>query len=120
MFCNGEFHHIPPGERASAAGFIHRALRPGGMPAFWENNPWNLGTRYVMSRIPFDRDAIPLSPPEARHLLGECGLEIIRIDFLFLFPRCLDMFRFMEPSLSRFPLGAQYQILCCKPGHPVD
>ena len=40
------------------------ALRPGGLFAFWENNPWNPGTRLVMSRIPFDRDAITLSALE--------------------------------------------------------
>jgi hypothetical protein len=40
-----------------------------------ENNPWNPGTRYVMSRIPFDRDAIPLTPSAARHLLKRAALR---------------------------------------------
>ena len=66
VFCNGVFHHIPPLDRAAAIDYVLRSLRPGGLFAFWENNPWNPGTRYVMSRIPFDRDAITLSPPEAR------------------------------------------------------
>ena len=70
-FCNGVFHHIPPSERADALDFVSRALRPGGLFAFWENNPWNPATRFVMSRIPFDRDAITISPPEARHLLAQ-------------------------------------------------
>src|SRR5215510_15558715 len=55
VYCNGVFHHIPPNERAAAVDYIYRALRPGGLFSFWENNPWNPGTRYVMSRIPFDR-----------------------------------------------------------------
>ncbi|MGH9945237.1 MAG: class I SAM-dependent DNA methyltransferase, partial [Pyrinomonadaceae bacterium] len=64
--CCNVFHHIPPGERASAVDYIYRSLRPGGLLSFWEQNPWNPGTRYIMSRCAFDRDAITLTPPEAR------------------------------------------------------
>ena len=115
VFCNGVFHHIPPPARAEAIDYVLRSLRPGGLFAFWENNPWNPGTRYVMSRIPFDRDAITLSSPEARHLLRLGGFEILRTDFLFIFPRILDWCRWVEPLCSRLPLGAQYQVLCRKP-----
>lgn len=114
-FCNGVFHHIPPGERAGAVKCVYDSLRPGGYFAFWENNPWNPGTRYVMSRIPFDRDASMVSAPEARGLLTAGGFEIERTDFLFIFPRMLNWFRRLEPLLSRFPFGAQYQVLCQKP-----
>ena len=80
--------------------------------AFWENNPWNPGTRYVMSRIPFDRDAITLTPPEARRMLQAGGFDILRTDFLFIFPRVFSWFRGVEPFLVQLPLGAQYQVLC--------
>jgi SAM-dependent methyltransferase len=113
--CNGVFHHIPPLERTAAVDYILRSLHPGGYFAFWENNPWNPGTRYVMSRIPFDRDAITLSPPEARQLLRGCGFEILRTDFLFIFPSVLRWCRWIEPLCSRLPFGAQYQVLCRKP-----
>ncbi len=115
-FCNGVFHHIPPAERAEAIRYVYGSLRPGGIFAFWENNPWNPGTRYVMSRIPFDRDAVTLTPPEARGLLRSGGFEILRTDFLFIFPRLLGWFRAIEPFVARMPLGAQYQILGRKPG----
>lgn len=113
--CNGVFHHIPPAEREAAVAYVGRALRPGGLFAFWENNPWNPGTRYVMSRIPFDRDAITLTPPEARRLLRAGGLEIVRTDFLFIFPKVLGWLRGLEPRLARWPLGAQYLVLSRKP-----
>ena len=114
-FCNGVFHHIPPVGRITAIEYILRSLRPGGFLAFWENNPWNPGTRYVMSRIPFDREAITLSALEARKLLRVSGFEILRTDFLFIFPNILRCCRWLEPSCSRLPLGAQYQVLCRKP-----
>lgn len=114
-YCNGVFHHVPVPERATAVAIVFHALRPGGVFAFWENNPWNPGTRMVMSRIPFDHDAIMLSALEARRLLRVAGFRILRTDFLFYFPRLLRCFRFMERLVVRFPLGAQYQVLACRP-----
>jgi SAM-dependent methyltransferase len=115
VFCNGVFHHIPPPERAGAIDYIYRCLRPGGIFAFWENNPWNPGTRYLMSRIPFDRDAIALSPPIARRLVREGGFDVLMTRHLFIFPRILRWLRWSEPHLALFPLGAQYQVLCRRP-----
>ncbi len=113
-YCNGVFHHILPAQRAAALAMVHRALREGGVFSFWENNPWSLATRYVMSRCAFDRDAIMLSPPEARALLRQCGFEIARTDFRFIFPRALRAFRKIEDLVYRAPLGTQYQVLCRK------
>jgi len=113
-FCNGVFHHIPVAERADAVALLHRALSAGGYLAFWENNPWNPGTRWVMSRIPFDRDAVMLWPGEARRMLQRGGFEVLHTSFQFVFPRPLSWLRRLEPSLAPFPLGAQYQILCRK------
>ena len=115
-FCNGVFHHIPLSERAGAVDYVLRSIKPGGIFAFWENNPWNPGTRYVMSKIPFDHDAITLTPPEARKLLTDNGFTILRTDFLFIFPKSLGFLRGLEPPLAGAPLGAQYLVLCRKPG----
>lgn len=114
-YVNGVFHHIPPGERREALRFLFRSLAPGGLFSFWENNPWNPGTRYVMARCPFDKDAVTLTSPEARELLRSAGFSILRTDFLFIFPRMLRLLRPAERLVSRLPLGAQYQILCQKP-----
>ncbi|HEY7546342.1 MAG TPA: methyltransferase [Blastocatellia bacterium] len=114
-FCNGVFHHIPIEDRAAALGYIYRSLRPGGLFALWENNPFNPGTRLVMSRIPFDKDAVTLTSGEAKRMLRAGGFEILRTDFLFIFPKFLSRLRFIEPMVSRLPLGAQYQALCRKP-----
>jgi SAM-dependent methyltransferase len=110
-YCNGVFHHIPPAERRSAVQFVWKALKPGGLFFLWENNPWNPGTRYVMKKIPFDRDAIPLSPVEGKRLLAENGFEIVARDFAFYFPASLKFARALEPLLVKAPLGAQYCVL---------
>jgi SAM-dependent methyltransferase len=110
-YCNGVFHHIPLAERRSAVGFVGKALKPGGLFFLWENNPWNPGTRYVMKKIPFDRDAIPLSPMAGRRLLADNGFEILARDFAFYFPASLKFARALEPLLIKAPLGAQYCVL---------
>jgi SAM-dependent methyltransferase len=113
-YCNGVFHHILPKQRAQALSLVHAAVRRDGFFSFWENNPWSLATRYVMSRCAFDRDAITLSPPAARTLLKQEGFEILRTDFRFIFPRSLRALRRIEDWIYRAPLGTQYQILCRK------
>jgi SAM-dependent methyltransferase len=115
VYCNGVFHHIPVAERPAAVDYIYRSLRPGGVFALWENNPWNPGTRYVMSQCAFDHDAVPITPPGAERLLRSGGFQIISYSYLFFFPRLLKALRFLEPHLARVPMGAQYQVLCQKP-----
>jgi trans-aconitate methyltransferase len=116
VYCNGVFHHISIDARAAAVDYILRCLGPGGLFAWWENNPWNPGTRYVMSQTLFDHNASTITASAATRLLQSRGFEILTIDYLFLFPRFLKALRFFEPYVSGFPLGGQYQILCRKPG----
>lgn len=110
VFTNGVFHHIPPNERTEAFFYCYRSLRRGGYLILWENNPWNLGTRYVMSRIPFDRDAIMLYPSETTRSMRQAGFQIEKKDFQFIFPSFLKRLRGLEPMLSSLPLGGQYVI----------
>jgi SAM-dependent methyltransferase len=114
-FCNGVFHHILPAERPAAARYVFERLAPGGRFALWENNPWNPGTRWIMSRVSFDRDAIPLAPPETRRLLAAAGFRLLRTDFLFFFPGFLRWLRPLERHLRSVPLGGQYLVLGEKP-----
>jgi SAM-dependent methyltransferase len=115
-FTNGVFHHIPPGQRADALAMVQRSLRPGGLFAFWENNRWNPIVHFLMSRVPFDRDAQMLFPHQARHLLRRAGFEILLTDYLFVFPAALKTLRPLEPRLCKLPLGGQYLVLARKPG----
>ena len=111
-FVNGVFHHIPVADRPEALRYVRRTLRPGGVFAFWENNPWNPGTRWIMSRVSFDANAITITPPEARGILRDAGFEVIETDFLFIFPRALRWLRPLERLVTRLPLGGQYLVLC--------
>jgi SAM-dependent methyltransferase len=113
-FVNGVFHHIPPAERADAFRYVFQSLRHRGLFAFWENNPWNPGTRYVMSRVAFDATAVTITPPEARRLLRDAGFTVVRTDYQFIFPGQLAFLRPLESMLAALPLGGQYLVLATK------
>jgi trans-aconitate methyltransferase len=114
-YVNGVFHHIPITQRAGAIKMIYDSLKPGGLLALFENNPLNPGTKIVMSRIPFDKDAITLIPNETRRMLTSAGFKIkIKPRFLFYFPRVLGFLRPLEKFFVHIPLGAQYYFLAEK------
>lgn len=115
IYCNGVFHHIQPPRRPDALAYVRARLRPGGIFAVWENNPWNPVMTITMNRSFIDRNAVKVPPPEARRLVHSAGFEVLRTDFLFYFPRALAPLRALEPALRKFPLGAQYQVLSRKP-----
>jgi len=115
VYCNGVFHHIPLSDRPSVLDWIRARLISEGYFALWENNSWNPGTRWVMRRIPFDRDAIPLSPRYGIQMLKGAGFRVRSYHFAFIFPKALRALRPLERGLSKLPLGAQYQILCQRP-----
>jgi SAM-dependent methyltransferase len=115
-YSNGVFHHVPPPDRPAVVAEVFAALVPGGRFALFENNPWNPGARWVMRRIPFDRDAVMLSVREARRLLAGAGFEAAAVTTLFYFPRPLAALRPLERPLAALPLGAQYLALARRPG----
>ncbi len=110
-FVNGVFHHIKPDDRSAAVKLIYNALKGGGLFSFFENNPNNPGTKLVMRKIDFDKEAITLTPNESRKLLSKNGFSIISTRFLFYFPRYLSVLRFLEKLFTKIPLGAQYYVL---------
>jgi SAM-dependent methyltransferase len=115
VYSNGTFHHIEPDDRPKEIGRLFHWMSPGGLFALWENNPWNPGTRLVMKRIPFDRDAQLLSYVTAGKLLNAAGFRVGAVSSHFYFPAWLRSLRPLEPYLERVPLGAQYCVIAEKP-----
>ena len=114
VFCNGVFHHIPATEQGAAMNFVYSCLRPGGMFAMWENNPWNPIHAFAMKHSEIDENAVPLSPPESHRLVASERFRVIRTDYRFFFPGYFSWLHPLEKWLVKVPLGAQYQILAVK------
>jgi len=114
VYCNGVFHHIPLNDRDSAIQYVYDSLRPGGLFALWENNPWNPIVRYNMAHAEIDRNAIPITPPYGTKLVTANGLQLLKMRYCFIFPAFLRFLRPLEPLVSQLPLGAQYVVFSRK------
>jgi len=114
VYCNGVFHHIPLNERDGAVQYVCDSLRPAGLFALWENNPWNPLTRYNMAHAEIDRNAIPIIPPRGTVLVTANGFELLKMRYCFIFPAFLKFLRPLEPLVSQLPLGAQYVVFSRK------
>lgn len=114
VYCNGVFHHIPLDEREAAVNFIYNSLRQGGFFALWENNPWNPIVRFNMKHAEIDRNAVPVTSPQAKRMVASTGFKLLRINYYFIFPRFLKFLRLLEPLVSQFPIGAQYIVFSQK------
>jgi SAM-dependent methyltransferase len=105
------YHHVPPEHRQSLTAEVCRVLKPGGVFAIIEHNPYNPITKLLVSRIPVDADAILLRPIESRHLLERQGLVIESQEYFLYLPQSLYRHvSFLETALSSMPLGGQYAI----------
>lgn len=115
-------HHVAPARRRAVVEDLAARLAPGGRLVVFEHNPANPLTRYAVSRCPFDRDAVLLSPRETRRLLTQAHVEPVRCQYIVFFPRFVSWLRPLEPRLGRVPFGAQYACVAARvsgsPGAP--
>jgi SAM-dependent methyltransferase len=118
-FASCVLHHVPPPEHLSFVAEMIRVVRPGGLVTILEHNPLNPLTRVVVSRCPFDEEAILLPMSEAAALLRRGGLDRLGRSYIVFFPWRGRMFRRAELSLKRVALGAQYVVSGQKPLAPA-
>lgn len=105
------FHHVPRSARFELMGEIRRVLKPGGVFAIIEHNPYNPITRTIVNRTPVDANAVLLKPAEVKQLVRSAGLNVSASKYFLYFP--LNLYRTLgrfEEWLSEIPLGGQYAI----------
>jgi SAM-dependent methyltransferase len=115
------YHHVPPSSRLALTREAYRVLKPGGIFAIIEHNPYNPVTRLIVSRTPVDADAVLLRASEAREWMHR-GRIHLRCSTIFpllsrtIYRRTGDR---LEHLLRGVPLGGQYAIFGTKESfHP--
>jgi SAM-dependent methyltransferase len=114
-FAISVLHHVPRSGRAGLIDGMKRVLRPGGLLAIFEHNPFNPLTRRAVAGCEFDRDAELLRSHEARRLLREAGLPNPRRRYIIFFTRTSRLLRGIERRLGWLPAGAQYAAFAQRP-----
>jgi SAM-dependent methyltransferase len=104
-------HHVKPDGWPRFVAEMARVVRPGGLVAVYEHNPYNPLTRLAVSRCEFDQDAVLLSNRVARRLVRGAGLELLGSYYLLFFPFRARLLQRSESLLAWLPLGAQYAVI---------
>jgi SAM-dependent methyltransferase len=110
-------HHVEPQDRASFAAELRRVVRPGGVVAIFDHNPWNPLTQLAVRRCALDATAVLSRCGPTTRLLRDAGLDIERRAYI-LFTRSARWSAGADRVLARCPAGAQYYVAARRPpGH---
>jgi SAM-dependent methyltransferase len=104
-------HHVEPSGRPRFFAELNRVVRPGGLVAVFEHNPFNPLTRVAVSRCEFDDGVELLTRKSVARLLTEAGLVPIEARYIIFttstHPRAIAM----ERTLRHVPFGAQHYVV---------
>jgi SAM-dependent methyltransferase len=105
------YHHIAREQRGKLTAEIMRVMRPGGIFALIEHNPWNPVTRLIVSRSPVDQHAILLYAGEGARMAQAAGAAVLQTRyFLFLPESFYRRAGWVENAARSIPLGGQYVV----------
>ncbi len=108
VFASCVLHHVPPNLRAAFIAEMLRPLRRNGLVIIIEHNPANPVTRHIVSRCPFDADAVLLTCRETVGLLASGGAACARRRYIGFLPFRHRLVERAEQTIGWLPVGAQY------------
>jgi SAM-dependent methyltransferase len=108
------YHHTKPMEQIQFLEEARRVLKPGGLLAIFEHNPWNPFTVYIVRRCPVDANASLIPAGRLRTYVRRAGFQNLKTRFLVFFPRRLKRILSLERWLCWCPIGGQYLITATK------
>lgn len=103
-------HHVPPAQWPAFAAELRRVVKPGGMAAVFEHNPYNPLTRRAVSSCEFDKDAVLLTARQVDGLLRGAGFKDATRRYILTVPPFNDLLMGLDRALSRLPLGGQFYV----------
>ncbi len=108
VFASCVLHHVPPNLRVAFIAEMLRPLRRNGLVVIIEHNPVNPVTRRIVSRCPFDTDAVLLTCRETVDLLVSGGAACAGRRYIGFLPFRHPLVERAEQSIGWLPVGAQY------------
>jgi SAM-dependent methyltransferase len=111
-------HHVPPAARPAFMAEMLRPLRSTGIVVLIEHNPLNPVTRRIVSRCPFDADAVLLGCREAARLVATAGATVVGRRYIGFSPLRGALIEQAECAIGWLPMGAQYCVWGTKNSRP--
>lgn len=105
------FHHIDAADHVALLKEIRRVVKPGGIFALFEHNPWNPLTRRAVANCPFDENAVLINARLMRKRMALAGFSDMQCNYCLFFPKFLAPLRPLEKHLKWLPIGAQYMLI---------
>lgn len=104
------FHHIPHQDHQHWLTELRRVVRPGGLLAIYEHNPFNPLTVWAVNACPLDVNAHLIRPGVLRRRALLSGWGSASVTYKLFFPSMLRGLRPLEQHLHWLVLGAQYRL----------
>lgn len=111
-FTHGVFEQLTQEDRVAAAVLVFRSLKPGGLFAVWQNNPWSPSGFLGARETPFGEPGPVITAGTVRRLVRGVGFDVVHTSSAILLP---DALAWCQPLLSPIPIGKQYMVLARKP-----
>ncbi len=112
IFMSCVLHHLEDDEIEITLRELARICSPQGHIVFFEHNPYNPFTQFVVRTTPLDRNAKLVTYKKLKRSSAKVGIQIHRQDFFLYGTRKIDdlIGRFL-PWMGVLPLGGQYALI---------
>jgi ubiquinone/menaquinone biosynthesis C-methylase UbiE len=118
IFMSCVLHHLEREEIDLTLAELARICSPRGLIVFFEHNPFNPFTQWVVRTTPLDRNARLIPFNDLTRKAENAGIHIIEREFFLYGTREVDQVidRWL-PGLNNLPLGGQFALIGNKSGH---
>jgi SAM-dependent methyltransferase len=108
-------HHVPPPEWPGFVAEMARVVRPGGLVAVFEHNPFNPLTRAAVGRCEFDVGVTLLRRKRVEALMSGAGLRPSESRYIIFTTSERPELIALERTLRGVPFGAQHYVVGRRP-----
>lgn len=112
IFMSCVLHHLEADEISATLRELARICSPQGLMVFFEHNPFNLFTQWVVKTTPLDRNARMISHRQLAGKAEQAGIAIVTSEFFLYGTRAIDRtVNRCLPGLGALPVGGQFALI---------